>query len=368
MENNHKIAIFASFSGQGGVERIILNLAEGLSAKGCNVDLILAKKDSPHLKKTQASFNLIDFGKKHTFSCIPALVRYLKQNQPTAMLAAKDRANQAVIMARFIAGVQTRIVVRMGTTVSAAIKRKNILSRLTWYIPMRILYPKADSIIAVSHGVANDMKKITRVSGEKMEIVPNPVITDNMMHLSHENVNHPWFADHNLPIIIGSGRLTRQKDFPTLIKAFAEVNREFPSRLVILGDGKDRASLLSLADELEISENIYMPGFVANPYAYISKADLFVLSSIWEGSPNVLTEALALGIPVVSTDCPSGPREILSKGKYGELVPMGDTISLSKAILRTLKKTRPSKESMLKAVSEYTIEASTSRYYEILTR
>ena len=363
----NKIAIFASFSGQGGVEGMLLNLADGLTALGCQVDLILAKGKSPHLERLPTSVNLIDLGRAHTFSCIPSLVHYLKKSHPIALLAAKDRANQTAILARSIAHVSTRIVVRMGTTISAAIKGKGIITRLAWHIPIRLLYPMADSIVTVSKGVAEDMAGITGISVDKMEVIPNPVITHNMIRMSGEHVSHPWFQEHEFPVIIGVGRLTRQKDFPILIRAFAEVNKVLSSRLVILGDGKDRASLLSLADNLGISENIYMPGFVTNPYAYMSKADLFVLSSAWEGSPNVLTEALALGTPVVSTDCPSGPREILAGGKYGGLAPVGDVASLSKAMLRILKNP-PDKELLIGAVSEYKVEASAARYLKILTK
>ena len=156
-------------------------------------------------------------------------------------------------------------------------------------------------------------------------------------------------------MIVGIGRLTRQKDFPTLIRAFAAVRKKLPCRLIILGEGKDRGGLEHLAKRLSLSEQIAMPGFVENPYAYLKRAALFVLSSAWEGSPNALTEALALGVPVVATDCPSGPREILKDGAIGCLVPVGDPDALAAAMLATLS--APPDETLLKsAVREYTVE------------
>jgi glycosyltransferase involved in cell wall biosynthesis len=230
---------------------------------------------------------------------------------------------------------------------------------------MRWLYPRVDHIVAVSEGVASDTLAITGLPAERISVIRNPVITKCLLEKSREPVGHPWFNEGGAPVILGAGRLTRQKDFPTLIRAFAHVRAQRDARLVILGEGRLRGELEKLAAELGLSGCVSLPGYAANPYAYMAKASLFVLSSAWEGSPNVLTEALALGVPVVSTDCPSGPREILQGGRYGALIPVGAHRQLGEAMLATLE--RPHESSLLReAAAEYNANLSARRYLEVL--
>jgi len=360
-----RIGVFVSFSGTGGVERMVLNLCEGLAALGCRVDLLLVKARSKHLEQLPALVHIRKLKAEHTLTSLPALVRYLKTERPDALLAAKDRANQIAVLAKKTAGVPTRVVVRMGTTVSAALAGKNRWRKLFWYLPIRLIYRSADAVVAVSQGVARDMVRITGRPASDIRIIRNPVITPRIFRLAREPAPHPWLVNGGEPVIVGIGRLTRQKDFPTLIRAFAAVRKKLPCRLIILGEGKDRDDLEHLAKRLSQSEQIAMPGFVENPYAYLKRAAMFVLSSAWEGSPNALTEALALGVPVVATNCPSGPREILKDGTIGRLVPVGDPDALAEAILATLSS--PPDETLLKsAVREYTAEFSSLRYLDLL--
>ena len=365
IQNNRKIAIFASFSGKGGVERMIVNLSEGLVALDCQVDLVVVKAQSAHLDSVPSSVNVVKLPTSHTMSSLPALVTYLRQEQPVALLAAKDRANQVAVLARHLPGVSTRVVVRMGTTVSVALAGKGAMQKWLWYLPMRLIYPLADAIVAVSHGVASDLSTITGLPLARIQVIPNPVIVPRLARLASETIAHPWFTENQVPVILGVGRLTRQKDFPVLIKAFAMVRAERPCRLLIIGEGKDRPALEGLAARLGVKDDIDLPGFVENPYAYMSRAALFVLSSLWEGSPNVLTEALSLGVPVVATDCPSGPHEILAGGRHGHLVPVGDPRALAKAMLETLADP-PDKDTIATAVSEYRVNVSSRKYLDTL--
>jgi len=364
-QKNCNIAIFVSFSGTGGVERMIGNLTEGLTALGCQVDLLLVKTHSAHMGFLPATVNIVRLGVSHTMSSLPSLVRYLRRERPVALLATKDRANQVAILARGLAGVPTRVVLRMGTTLSAALTGKHRLQEWLWYLPMRLMYPLADAIVAVSNGVAADLAEITGLPQTHFQVIPNPVITPKLSMLAREPINHPWFADDEEPVIIGVGRLTRQKDFPTLLKAFALVRRKSPCRLIILGEGRDRHRLQALAAKLGVENDVDLLGFVSNPYAYMARADLFVLSSLWEGLGNVLVEALALGTPVVSTDCPSGPREVLQNGRYGRLVPVGDVDALVEAMLATLANP-PDKAFLASAVKAYTVDMSSRQYLETL--
>jgi glycosyltransferase involved in cell wall biosynthesis len=257
------------------------------------------------------------------------------------------------------------VVFRIGTTVSAALDGRSALTKALWYLPMRLLYPCADAIVAVSQGVADDLRRITRLPAERFRVIANPVITPDLAEQAREAVDHPWLTESSPPVILGIGRLTRQKDFPTLLRAFALVSEQFACRLMILGEGRDRDALERLARELGVAQRVALVGFRANPYAYLQRARLFVLSSAWEGSPNALTEALALGIPVVATDCPSGPREILDGGRLAPLVPVGDVPALADAIHQML--TSPADAAALRqAAAEYSMGHSSRRYLDVL--
>lgn len=367
MEQTEKelLAVFVSFSGRGGVERMILNLCGGFVAHGFAVDLLLARAQSEHLENLPEGVRVVHLNARHTWTSLPALVRYLRHARPRALLAAKDRAIQVAVIARMLARAPVRLVGRLGTTVSAALEGQGRLRRWFWYSGMRLFYRGTDAIVAVSEGVAADVARITGLPPARLPVVRNPAWSPEIEHLAQAPVTHPWFAARGAPVILGVGRLTRQKDFPTLMRAFARVRAQRRCRLLILGEGRGRAELMGLARKLDIVADVSLPGFVSNPYACLARAQLFVLSSRWEGSPNVLTEALALGIPVVATDCPSGPREILRDGYYGKLVPMNDDVALARAIEETLDRPLPSAR-LKEAARPYTLAAATAGYLAVL--
>ena len=340
---------------------MITNLAGGLVEAGHEVDLVLAKARGEHLKAIPPGVRVIRLGSRHTFTSLLPLIRYLQRENPKALLAAKDRAIKVAVVARLLVARKPRLVGRLGTTVSAALAGRGPLKRWLWYGGMRLFYWKTDELVAVSKGVATDIQNITGLPESRIRVIRNPVITPLLQELAEAEPPHPWLREKRSPVIMGIGRLTRQKDFPTLLRAFARLQEKRPSRLIILGEGALRPQLMELANELGIKEKIDLPGFSANPYAWLSRADLFVLSSAWEGSPNVLTEALALGTPAVATDCPSGPREILDGGRYGALVPVGDAVALATAMERTLNDPLP-KAYLQRAVEQYTVEASVRNY------
>jgi len=361
-----RIAVFISFSGNGGVERMIVNLCTGFSQRGYQVDLLLIKNNSDHLVHLPDDVNVIHLGAKHAYSSLWRLVKYLRRERPDALLSAKERANRVALLARKISGVKIPVGVRLGTTVSAALAGKNRLQRFLWFWPMKLTYRHADVIIPVSQGVADDVIKITGIDSNRVKVIHNPVISPRLFELSRQPLSHPEWFDGSIPTLAAAGRFTRQKDFFTLIRALKQINLEFPCRLVILGEeGGLREQYSALATELGIQHYLLMPGFVNNPYPVISHADCFVLSSLWEGSPNVLTEALALGVPVVSTDCPSGPAEILCDGYYGPLVPMGDAEAMAQAIIEVLHKPH-SREFLQRASEAYTIDRSVNDYLKAL--
>lgn len=359
------LAVFISFSGSGGVERMVMSLVRGFVDAGRRVDLVLVRDEGPHLDRLPPEIRVVRLGVRHTLLAVPALARYLRRTRPAALLAAKDRAGRTAVLARALAGTGTRLVLRLGTNLSTAMAGKPAPQRWLRYWPIRRLYPRIDRIVAVSEGVADDTAAIARIPRERISVIRNPVITPELPALAAEPCPHPWLAGGASPVILGAGRLERQKDFPTLMRAFALLRRERPCRLVILGDGGAREGLTALAAELGISEDLQMPGFQANPFRWMARADLFVLSSAWEGSPNVLTEAMALGTPVVATDCPSGPREVLAAGRFGPLVPVGDAPALARAMAATLAAPLP-REVLRAAVAEYNRAESARRYLAVL--
>jgi glycosyltransferase involved in cell wall biosynthesis len=230
---------------------------------------------------------------------------------------------------------------------------------------LRRTFPHAASIVAVSEGVAEDILQTLRVPSEKVVTIYNPVVTPEIRELAGEPPDHPWFGDEKVPVVLGAGSLSEQKDFGTLIRSFAVVRSRIAAKLVILGEGSARFQLERLVAELGLQDDVLLPGFVRNPFGYMAQASAFVLSSRYEGLPGVLIQAMACGCPVVSTDCPSGPAEILEGGRLGPLVPMGDVGAMAHAILDMLD--RPtSKEALIARADHFSLERSVAGYLDLL--
>jgi glycosyltransferase involved in cell wall biosynthesis len=365
-----RLPVLASFSGAGGVERMLINLVHAIAGLGREVDLLTIRTESPHLADLPAGVRRIDLGVRHSRTAVGPLARHLRELRPPVLLVAKDRAGRAAVLARRRAEVPTALALRLGTNLSAAMVHKHPLQRWLRCLPIRRLYPEIEHIVAVSDGVAADAARVARYPRERISVIRNPVVTPALAIRAQAPCAHPWLDDAakaEAPVIIGAGRLERQKDFPTLLGAFALVRAKRRCRLVILGDGAWRERLLGLAAELGIGDDLDLPGFQSNPYPYLGRASLFVLSSAWEGSPNVLTEALALGTPVVATDCPSGPREILDGGRIAPLVPVGDAAAMAAAMADMLDAPPPAAR-LTAAVEAYRAEVSARAYVALLDR
>jgi glycosyltransferase involved in cell wall biosynthesis len=360
------LAIFVSFSGTGGVERVTLNLLQGLSLEpDLRVDLLLvvAKRGIAPVVPWP-NIRVINLGTTHSQMAIPALVRYLKKERPDALMVAKDRAIRASILAHGMAKVETRLFGQLHMNMQGYVKDKFLLNQWLRILPMRWLFPRLDKIICVSEGVAQDTREITGMPPEKVIALKNPVITPEIAELADQPVDHPWF-DGEGRIILAVGRLSPEKDFATLLRAFALVDPALKTRLVLLGDGPLRDELLDLQHALGLQDRVEFIGFRKNPYAYMKRASVLVLSSRWEGAPTVLIEAMSLGVPCVSTDCDFGPREIFESGQFGRLTPVGDSQALAQAIEETL--TNPLSPDVLKtAVEGYSIARSARSYLNAL--
>lgn len=335
------IGLFLPSLHGGGAERVMVNLARGFSEQGLKVDLVLSKADGPYLPQVPRDVRVVNLNAQRVLYSLPGLVQYLKEVKPRALLSALDHANVVAILARLLARVPVHLAVSVHSTLSqSSVRSTNLIGQLAPFWT-RVFYPWADTIIAVSQGVAEDLVRISKLDERKVHVIYNPVVTSDLYTKAEELLDHPWFAADQLPVVLGVGRLTEQKDFTTLIRAFAIVKEVFPARLVILGEGEGRTCLEKFVRDLDLEDSVELPGFVSNPYKYIKRAAVFVLSSKWEGLPTVLIEALALGTPVISTNCPSGPSEILEGGKWGRLVPVGDAEALARAILCTLSGEKP---------------------------
>jgi glycosyltransferase involved in cell wall biosynthesis len=231
----------------------------------------------------------------------------------------------------------------------------------------KMLYPKAHAVIAVSQGVSRELQETMNIPGNKIHVIFNPVVSAHLKVKSQAAVDEPWFEPGSSPLILGVGRLDPEKDFATLIRAFARVRQKTTARLLILGEGPEREFLERLAHDLGISSEISMPGFVNNPLPYMSKASTLALTSWFEGLPNVLIEALACGTPVVATDCPTGPREILENGKYGRLVPVGDSEALADALIATIA-APPPPALMEEAAARFAVDTIAQHYLDVMFR
>ena len=331
------ICLFLPSFGDGGVERMMTNIARGIAEQGFEVDFVVGPPGAPYLDTLPASVRL-----HHLTDRSPRVRRrflrdYVERRHPSIVLTAKNTDDRVALAVKESCPGDTRYFLRPGTNHSERWSaRGNVLKRWWERRRLRKLYQRADGVVTISHGVAEDIAAITGLALDRISVVRNPNITPELEQNARAPLDHPWFADGQPPVILGAGGLRLQKDFATLIRAFAQLNRRRPCRLLILGQGRQRKRLIRLAEELGVADSVELHGFDPNPYRFLARAGLFVLSSRWEGWANVLAESLALGVPVVSTDCPSGPREILQDGRYGPLVPVGDVEALARAMEETL--------------------------------
>ena len=347
----------------GGAERIAVNLMRSFVQLGLKIDLVLnTKTNSPYLSMVPPEVRILEL-KAWFRRGLPKLINYLRQEQPMVLLSSLHYSNEIAILAKHLAFVPTKVVVSEHNTLSLNAKQKN--NELKWSILLtKILYPWANEIVAVSHSAARDLAQVSGVSLKRIHTIYNPVISSELLDKSKEALDHPWFTPTEPPVILGVGRLSEQKDFSTLLRAFAQVRRVKPARLMILGEGLEEKKLKALAAELRIEEDFVLPGFQQNPYPFIAKAAVFALSSLWEGLPTVLIEAMALGTPVVATDCPGGSAEILDNGKYGSLVPVGDSKALADAILEILSGNVKLVDSAW--LEQFTLKNASQQYLDVL--
>lgn len=349
-----KIALIIPSPRIGGGERVMVDLANAFVRRGYAVDLLVLRTDGHFAHHLDSKIRVVSLQARRITLSLPKLVRYFRREQPPVVLALDGHSHLLALVARSLSGgVPIRIVLRIGNMLSVLYKRYASFSDKLIPPLSRMWYPKADAAIAVSQGVARDIAQTCGIPKEKITVIFNPKNVEHLQALSRESISHKWLGENkDRPVIIASGRLRPQKGFEDLFEAFALLNRRMPSRLIILGPGGKTTSdkFAAQIERLQIAEDVDLAGYVDNPHAYTARADVFVMPSLWEGLPNALIEALICGTPIVSTDCDSGPREILAPdtdpfkrlqegiewAKYGVLVPVHGTAEMAEALERLL--------------------------------
>lgn len=325
-----RVAFFMPDLVGGGAERVTLDLCRELEARGHSVSLLLGRDEGALRSADGAAFpfEVTDLRSRRTLLAAWPLATWLARRRPDVLVAVLAHAGLVATLARALARSQVPLVVIQHNTMSinarhSARSRDRLLPHL-----FRLAYRRRHTLVAVSQGVANDLARVTGVRRDRIAVLPNPVDHARIRELGATGTVQP--ADPTVAQLVAVGRLVPQKDYVTLLRAAAEL--AFPFRLTILGEGPERPRLERTITDLGLEGRVCLPGFVPNPYPQVRAADVLVMSSRWEGLPTVLLEALAFETRIVSTDCASGPREILDGGTYGSLVPVGDHRALAEAI------------------------------------
>jgi len=337
--DSKKITFFLYWFQGGGIPHVMTNLAAEFRNRGFSVDFVIGKAQGKYMGSLTSGINIVELNSPRAILCIPGLIAYLKHYQPDIFITANTHLNLVGLFSHHSARIPGKIVVTEHAAYEQADDNRRRKNPLMAFIISKLIskfYLWADHIVCVSQSVKNSLIHRFNFDHNQISTIWNPVLTDNYWYLLDQPVSHPWFADRQYPVMLSVGRLTRQKNFPLLLRALSEVNQHQSVRLIILGEGEDRVALESLRDELRLTSKVQFMGFVDNPFPYFREADLFVLTSLWEGLPTVLIEALAAGAPVIATDCPGGTREIIEATGAGRLVPVDDLEELTRAIREEL--------------------------------
>lgn len=377
----------------------MLNLANAFTARGRKVDLVLCRVKGAYLEHIPDAVQLRTLNPTgslrarlaalmsniHRFvsvlrpvvlpsktapeiQYIVSLRRYLRSQHPDVVLSALTYANLLALWARRMSGVSVPVVISERIALSQHCFNASNRHKWRWrFLPplVRRSYPDSDAIVAVSNDVAEDLAAVTGLQRDNFTTIYNPVVDEALYQQANAPLDHPWFAPGSVPVILGVGRLSAQKDFPTLLRAFARVRVGRKVRLVILGEGKLRSTLEAMVRELGLQADVQLPGFVMNPFSYMARAAILGLSSLYEGLPGVIIQALACGCPVVSTDCPGGSAEILENGKFGPLVTPGDDVAFAEALASVLDEP-PDKGSLRSRAELFSIDRAAEQYLNLL--
>lgn len=360
-----RVAIFLPSLAGGGAERVQLTLATALQQRGYQVDLVLANAVGPLLANVPGSLRVVDLRVRRVAASIPFLVRYLRAERPEVVISALEHANCALLLARKLSGVATKVIATTHNATHAFLGAGGA-RRTFWRTLMALLYPTADALVAVSQGAADDLSRAIGLERDVLTVIGNPVIAPDFSERAGRPVTHPWFVAGGPPVVVAVGRFVPEKDFATLVSAFAFLRRQTQARLLLLGEGPLRQELEAQVQMLGVAEDVALPGFVPDALPYMARSAVVALSSRSEALPTVLIEALAVGARVVATNCAFGPAEILEDGRLGALVPVGDAEALSQALKDAL--VRPARRPSPGVVERFGVEGAVGRYERLWAR
>jgi len=365
-----RLTVFHTHLRIGGVERVLVNLIRELHKRGHEIDVLLVEDTGEFRSKLPDGVRTVELDWSTgpfvgIFSAIVPLIRHIRAQRPDTLLSAKPHTNVVSLLAREFSGVSTRSVVSRHSMTSHQLERlDSTRHRLTVELSKH-LYPRADDVVTVSEGVKADVADVLGLSERRISVIYNPIVTPRLREQSERPVDHPWFDDEGPPVVMGLGRLHPQKNYSSLITAFATLRKREDARLVILGDGETRPELEHHAAELGVEDEVELPGSTENPYRYMRQASAVAVSSVTEALPSALIEAMAVGCPVVSTNCSSGPVEILQDGEYGPLVPVDDPDALADALVSILHNP-PDSEKLRARANDFSGSAVADEYEQIL--
>lgn len=350
----------------GGAQRITLTLLDNLDREKYRPILVVRRSEGEWMSAIPPDVPVYSLDVRVRFAWY-RFAKLLKRLDPDIVLSMSSTGNLTASAAHFVARVRAPLIVAEHNTFSEVWRRKRLKFVLLKGIK-KALYRNATRILAVSHGVAEDLVRTIGVPRDRLVVIHNPIVEEKLESLAEENVDHPWFND-GVPLIVAAGRLVDQKDYPMLLEAFQKLRHRTMARLVILGEGDLQVFLRERARELGIDDDVAFLGFVPNPYRYMKRSSVFALSSRWEGFGNVIVEAMACSVPVVSTDCPSGPSEIITDGKDGFLVPVGDASSMARVLEQLLEnpelRARIGKEGCRRS-RDFSVQAAINSYQDLM--
>ena len=359
-----KIALFVGTLEGGGAERAMLDIGRGLAHRGYVVDLVLMQSTGPYLEDVPDSVRVVSLNSYGLLATLPALMNYLRRWRPSVLLSTLSTCNTAALLARLQLRRCLPVIVRQASHFSTDRASRSLRGRVALAVE-RALWRFADAVVTNSRAGADDVKRIAPRISPRVRVIPNPVVWPDLRALAAEPVDHPWLRDDDVPVVLTAGRLNPVKNHAALLRAFALVAIERTARFVIIGEGAERDRLLALAGELGIADRVDLPGFQRNPFAWMARARVFVMSSLFEGSPNVLVQAMACGTTVVSTDCPGGTREILGDGAWGALTPVGDHRALAAAISDAMDNPMAPGD-LIERANDFSAESSVNGYEDAI--
>lgn len=359
------VAVLVPDLSGGGAERVAVLLANAFARRGLITHLVCGVLRGSFQQDVMPDVCLVGLSRRRFRWVLPRLVSYLRRERPAVLLSLLTQANGVAILARRLALWRGRLVVSERSNLSSATQTAQVwwVRLLPWLV--RRLYPSADHVVAVSEGVRSYLTQEIGLQSDLVSVIGNPIPVSAIRRSAVTEPNHPWFSSPGAPIVVAIGRLHAEKDLATLISAVALLRERREVRLVVFGEGPERRALEGLIARLGIEDHVSLPGFTRNVHACLARAQVLALSSRSEGFPNVLLEALALGVPVVSTDCASGPAEVLDGGRFGRLVPVGDAPALADAIEVTLE-TPPDPTGLRQRAEVWDVEYVVDRYLDVL--